>query len=109
MKYYHELSKLESAIIRLDSFTALLDICTTGSEHTDDREKLTNVMYVLTEMLSNINNDIRTNFDEVWEADKNYTEPSDELTEIDSNDITITSPMVLGDGYDTIDAFTRPR
>ena len=109
MKYHHELSKLESAIIRLDSFTALLDICTTGSEHTDDREKLTNVMYVFTEMLSDINNDIRTNFDEVWEADKNYTEPSVELTEIDSSDITITSPIALDEVYDTIDAFDRSR
>ena len=39
MKHYTELSRLESAIIRLDSFTALFDICAVGSEHTD-REKL---------------------------------------------------------------------
>jgi hypothetical protein len=108
MKYHHELSSLESAIIRLDSFAALLDICTTGSEHTD-REKLTNVMYVLTEMLDDINHNIRTKFDEVWEADKNYAEPSVELTEIDSNDITITSSMALDEVYDTIDAFERSR
>ena len=107
MKHYTELSRLESAIIRLDSFTALFDICAVGSEHTD-REKLTNVMYALTEMLNDINHNIRTNFDEVWEADKNYTEPVS-LTEIDSNDITISSAMSLDEVYDTIDGFNRPR
>ena len=107
MKHYTELSNLESAIIQLDSFVALFDICAVGSEHTD-REKLTNVMYALTKMLNDINHNIRTNFDEVWEADKNYTEPA-ELTEIDSNDITISSAMSLDEVYDTIDGFNRAR
>lgn len=87
MKLYKELSTLENHIIDLDSALSLLKALTYSCRDMtdDDVEK---ALHGMLASLERINQDIRTEFDKVWEADKKEVwnvkrEKNEEVDKID--------------------------
>ena len=102
MKYYDELSRLETSLIKLDTFAALMDVCINGIEHSN-RDNLTNAMHALNDMLISINADVRKRFDEVWEADRENS--LDEFLTAKKERETIPATKSLDEIYTEIERF----
>lgn len=67
MKYYRELSEIETQIIRLSSMSSVLRVISIGAEQSND-EDVRNALWYIEGSIEDIHNCLRERFDEVWDA-----------------------------------------
>ena len=78
MKYWTELNNLETQLIRLDSMRSLFSVMASGAEESS-AEDIRNALWYIEGSLSDIHNEMRNEFDELWDIVKN--DYSEELVE----------------------------
>lgn len=67
MKYFSELSKIESAIIKLETIKSLTSVIAMGSD-SSNAEDLRNSLYCLEGLIESTHNELREAFDNTWET-----------------------------------------
>ena len=65
MKYFSELSKIESAIIKLETIKSLTFVIANGSD-SSNAEDLRNSLYCLEGLIESTHNELREAFDNTW-------------------------------------------
>jgi hypothetical protein len=65
MKYYAELSNLESEIIRLDSMQSLLRLISEGA-HNNNEKDVINALWYITGSIEDINEKASQHFQDLW-------------------------------------------
>jgi len=70
MKYWSELNRLETQIIRLETMRSLFSVMASGAEESS-AEDVRNALWYIEGSLSDIHNEMRNEFDELWEVVKN--------------------------------------
>jgi hypothetical protein len=70
MKYWSELNRLETQIIRLETMRSLFSVLASGAEESSE-EDVRNALWYVEGSLSDIHNEMRNEFDELWEVVKN--------------------------------------
>ena len=78
MKYWSELNRLETQIIRLETIRSLFSVMASGAEESS-AEDIRNALWYIEGSLSDIHNEMRNEFDELWDIVKN--DYSEELVE----------------------------
>jgi hypothetical protein len=78
MKYWTELTNLETQIIRLETMRSLFSLIASGAEQSSE-EDIRNALWYVEGSLSDIHNELRNEFDELWDIVKN--DYSEELVE----------------------------
>jgi hypothetical protein len=78
MKYWSELNRLETQIIRLETMRSLFSVMASGAEESS-AEDIRNALWYIEGSLSDIHNELRNEFDELWDIVKN--DYSEELVE----------------------------
>ena len=76
MKYYSELSNIESQIIRLDTMRSLFTVLSNGAELSNS-EDVRNALYYIEGSLHDIHATLRDEFDELWDAVSEEDEPKE--------------------------------
>jgi hypothetical protein len=69
MKYWSELNSLETQIIRLDMVRSLFSVLASGTDESSV-EDIRNSLWYIEGSLSDIHNEMRNEFDELWEVVK---------------------------------------
>lgn len=89
MKYYNRLNNLETELIRLETLTGLVSVITAGFDYSNPKD-LQNSMHHIEDALKAVNNNIRQEFDELWDVIRedthDYDEPLDDSFEEEYND-----------------------
>jgi len=67
MKYYSELSDIETQIIRLSSMSSVLRVISIGAEQAND-EDVRNALWYIEGSIENIHDCLNARFNELWEA-----------------------------------------
>ena len=67
MKYWSELSDIETQIIRLNSMSSVLRIISIGPEQANS-EDLTNALWYIEGSIEDIHDCLRARFDELWDT-----------------------------------------
>jgi predicted transcriptional regulator len=67
MKYWSELNSLETQIIRLDMVRSLFSVLASGTDESSV-EDIRNSLWYIEGSLSDIHNELRNEFDELWET-----------------------------------------
>ena len=67
MKYWTELNRLETQIIRLETMRSLFSIMASGAEESSE-EDVQNALWYVEGSLSDIHNELRSDFDALWET-----------------------------------------
>ena len=67
MKYWAELNNLESQIIRLETMRSLFSVMASGAEESS-AEDVRNALWYVEGSLSDIHNELRSDFDALWET-----------------------------------------
>lgn len=82
MKYWSELSNIETQIIRLDTMASLMRVVSNGAEQSSD-EDVRNALWYIEGSVEDIHNCLRARFYELWDMirNENLNEESDELKE----------------------------
>ena len=70
MKHWSELNRLETQIIRLETMRSLFSVLASGAEESSE-EDVRNALWYVEGSLSDIHNEMRNEFDELWEVVKN--------------------------------------
>jgi hypothetical protein len=78
MKYWSDLNRLETQIIRLETMRSLFSVMASGAEESS-AEDIRNALWHIEGSLSDIHNEMRNEFDELWDIVKN--DYSEELVE----------------------------
>jgi len=78
MKYWSELSRIETQIIRLETMRSLFSVMASGAEESS-AEDVRNALWYVEGSLSDIHNELRSDFDALWETVRN--EDFDEFDE----------------------------
>jgi hypothetical protein len=78
MKYWSELNRLETQIIRLETMRSLFSLIASGAEQSSE-EDIRNALWYVEGSLSDIHNEMRNEFEELWDIVKN--DYSEELVE----------------------------
>ena len=78
MKYWTELSNLETQIIRLETMRSLFSVMASGAEESS-AEDVRNALWYVEGSLNDIHNELRNDFDALWETVRN--EDFDEFDE----------------------------
>jgi hypothetical protein len=78
MKYWTELSKLETQIIRLETMRSLFSVMASGAEESSP-DDIRNALWYVEGSLNDIHTNLRSEFDELWDIVKN--DYSEELVE----------------------------
>ena len=78
MKHWSELNRLETQIIRLETMRSLFSVMASGAEESS-AEDIRNALWYIEGSLSDIHNELRNEFDELWDIVKN--DYSEELVE----------------------------
>jgi len=78
MKYWSELNRLETQIIRLETMRSLFSVMASGAEESSP-DDIRNALWYIEGSLSDIYNEMRNEFDELWDIVKN--DYSEELVE----------------------------
>ena len=78
MKYWTELNNLETQIIRLEEMRSLFSVLASGAEESS-AEDVRNALWYVEGSLNNIHNELRNDFDALWETVRN--EDFDEFDE----------------------------
>ncbi len=76
MKYYSELSDIETQIIRLDSFSSLLRVIALGAEQANS-EDVKNTLWYIEGSIEDIHATLRSEFDNLWDMIRD--EPEGEM------------------------------
>jgi len=77
MKYYAELSNLESEIIRLDSMQSLLRLISEGA-HNNNEKDVINALWYITGSIEDINEKASQHFQDLWsQVREDSIEPED--------------------------------
>jgi len=74
MKYWTELTELETQIIRLESLTSLLRVVAIGSEQAND-EDVRNAIWYIEGSIEDIHATMRSEFDNLWDMIRDEPEP----------------------------------
>ena len=80
MKYWTELNNLESQIIRLETMRSLFSVLASGAEDSSD-EDVRNALWYIEGSLTDIHGELRSEFNELWEAVKYDAEEDEEKEE----------------------------
>ena len=67
MKYWTELNRLETQIIRLETMRSLFSVLASGAEESSE-EDVRNALWYVEGSLSDIHNELRNDFDSLWQA-----------------------------------------
>ena len=67
MKYYSELSNIETQIIRLSAMSSVLRVISNGAEHSSD-EDVRNALWYIEGSIEDIHNCLNARFNELWET-----------------------------------------
>ena len=67
MKYYSELSDIETQIIRLSSMSSLLRVVSIGAEQAN-HEDVRNALWYIEGSIENIHDCLNARFNELWDA-----------------------------------------
>ena len=67
MKYWTELNRIEDSIIRLETMRSLFSVMASGAEQSSE-EDIRNALWYIEGSLNNIHNELRSDFDALWEA-----------------------------------------
>jgi hypothetical protein len=78
MKYWSELNRLETQIIRLETMRSLFSVMASGAEESS-AEDIRNALWYIEGSLSDIHNELRNEFNDLWDIVKN--DYSEELVE----------------------------
>jgi hypothetical protein len=78
MKYWSELSRIETQIIRLETMRSLFSVMASGAEESS-AEDVRNALWYVEGSLNDIHNELRNDFDALWETVRN--EDFDEFDE----------------------------
>ena len=78
MKYWSELNRIETQIIRLETMRSLFSVMASGAEESS-AEDVRNALWYVEGSLNNIHNELRNDFDALWETVRN--EDFDEFDE----------------------------
>ena len=77
MKYWTELNRLETQIIRLETMRSLFSVLASGAEESSE-EDIHNALWYVEGSLTDIHRELRSEFDELWEVVKNDVEEKEE-------------------------------
>ena len=69
MKYWTELNRLETQIIRLETMRSLFSVLASGAEESSE-EDVRNALWYVEGSLSDIHRELRSDFDDLWEVVK---------------------------------------
>jgi hypothetical protein len=78
MKYWSELNKLETQIIRLETMRSLFSVLASGAEESSE-EDVRNALWYVEGSLTDIHRELRSDFDALWATVRD--EDFDELAE----------------------------
>ena len=70
MKYWSELSRIETQIIRLETMRSLFSVMASGAEESS-AEDIRNALWYVEGSLNDIHNELRNDFDALWETVRN--------------------------------------
>jgi hypothetical protein len=70
MKHWSELNRLETQIIRLETMRSLFSVLASGAEGSSE-EDVQNALWYVEGSLSDIHNEMRNEFDALWETVRN--------------------------------------
>ena len=66
MKYWTELNRLETQIIRLETMRSLFSVLASGAEESSE-EDIRNALWYVEGSLTDIHRELRSEFNELWE------------------------------------------
>ena len=69
MKYWTELNRLETQIIRLETMRSLFSVLASGAEESSE-EDIRNALWYVEGSLSDIHSELRSEFNDLWEVVK---------------------------------------
>ena len=75
MKYWTELNRLETQIIRLETMRSLFSVLASGAEESSE-EDIRNALWYVEGSLTDIHRELRSEFDDLWEVVK-YADEED--------------------------------
>jgi len=79
MKYWTELNRLETQIIRLETMRSLFSVMASGAEESS-AEDVQNALWYVEGSLTDIHRELRSEFDDLWEVVKHDDfEPIEEV------------------------------
>jgi len=67
MKYWSELNRLETQIIRLETMRSLFSVLASGAEESS-AEDVQNALWYVEGSLTDIHRELRSEFDDLWET-----------------------------------------
>ena len=79
MKYWTELNRLETQIIRLETMRSLFSVLASGAEESSE-EDIRNALWYVEGSLTDIHSELRSDFNDLWEVVK-YADDEDEEKE----------------------------
>ncbi len=68
MKYYSELSNIETQIIRLSAMSSVLRVISIGAEQANT-EDIRNALWYIEGSIENIHDSLNVQFNELWEVE----------------------------------------
>ena len=80
MKYWTELNRLETQIIRLETMRSLFSVMASGAEESS-AEDVRNALWYVEGSLSDIHSELRSEFNDLWEVVKYDAEEDEEKEE----------------------------
>ena len=80
MKYWTELNRLETQIIRLETMRSLFSVLASGAEESSE-EDVRNALWYVEGSLSDIHSELRSDFNDLWEVVKYDVEEDEEQEE----------------------------
>jgi hypothetical protein len=75
MKYWTELNRLETQIIRLETMRSLFSVLASGAEESSE-EDIRNALWYVEGSLTDIHRELRSDFNDLWEVVK-YADEED--------------------------------
>ena len=76
MKYYSELSNIETQIIRLSAMSSVLRVISNGAEHSSD-EDVRNALWYIEGSIEDIHDSLNAQFNELWEVVRDDDTPKE--------------------------------
>jgi hypothetical protein len=70
MKYWTELNRLETQIIRLETMRSLFSVLASGAEESS-AEDIRSALWYVEDSLTDVHRELRSEFDDLWEVVKN--------------------------------------
>jgi len=77
MKYWTELNRLETQIIRLETMRSLFSVLASGAEESSE-EDIRNALWYVEGSLTDIHRELRSEFNDLWEVVKYADEEKEE-------------------------------